>query len=106
MSNYTGYGTVTTNTSTDVVSCRGWVTLSAHLDSGTGTWTWEFKGPDGVWRSIIGGTDHVTAQVYTATNTVNVFFGTDVAVRGTGSSGTSPVWDWQIMSSPFNRSGH
>ena len=50
MSNYTSHGTITTNTTTDEVSCRGWATLSAHLDSGTGTWTWEFKGIDGVWR--------------------------------------------------------
>ena len=103
MSNFTGFGTVTTDVSTSSVSVCGWVTLSAHLDSGTGTWTWQFKGVDGVWRNIIGGTDFITSQAYTATNMVNVFFGTDVKVRGTGSSGSTPVWDWQIMSNPQNR---
>jgi len=103
MSNYKGYGTVETDTSTDDIACRGWATLSAHLDSGSGTWTWEFKGADGVWRTIYGGSDFVTAQSFTATNMINVFFGSDVRVRGTGSSGSSPVWDWQIMSNPNNR---
>jgi ribosomal protein L32E len=77
--------------------------LSAHLDSGSGTWTWQFKGVDGVWRSIYGSSDFVTEQVYTATNMVNAFFGTDTNVRGDASSGSSPQWDWQIMSNPRNR---
>jgi hypothetical protein len=102
-SNYEGYGTVTTDVSTASVSCRGWATLSAHLDSGTGTWTWEFKGPDGVWRQILGGSDSITVQAFTASNMVNVFFGNDVVVRGTGSSGSTPVWDWQIASNVANR---
>jgi hypothetical protein len=105
MSNYVGYGTLTTDASTADVTCRGWATLSAHLDSGTGTLTWEFKGADGVWRTIISGSDHVTAQVYTASNMVNVFFGDAVRVRATGSSGSTPVWDWQIMSNLSNRHG-
>ena len=105
MSNYVAHGTVTTDTSTEAVSCRGWVTMSAHKDSGTGTWTWEFKGADGVRRTILGGSDHITAQAYTASNMINVFFGSDVAVRGTGSSGSTPVWDWQIMSNLSNRDG-
>jgi hypothetical protein len=103
MSNFTGSGTITTNTQTDVVSCRGWATLSAHLDSGTGTWTWQFKGPDGVWRSVYAGSDGTTEQVFTATNMINVYFGTDVKVRGNATSGSSPQWDWQIMSNPSNR---
>jgi hypothetical protein len=77
--------------------------MSAHLDSGSGTWTWEFLGVDGVWRTILGQTDHITAETYTASNMVNAFFGTDVKIRGTASAGSTPVWDWQIMSNPFNR---
>ena len=103
MSNFTGYGTLATDASAAAVSVHGWATLSAHLDSGTGTLTWEFKGADGVWRSIYGGTDGTTVQAFTATHMANVFFGADVNVRATGSSGSSPVWDWQIMSSPANR---
>ena len=103
MSNYVAYGTLTTDASTDSASVRGWATLSAHLDSGTGTLTWEFKGADGVWRNIFGGTDNVTVQSYSASHMCNAFFGSDVNIRATGSSGSSPVWDWQIMSSPVNR---
>ena len=103
MSNFVGYATLTTNASTPSVSVHGWVTLSAHLDSGTGTLTWEFKGADGVWRSIYGGSDGVTEQAFTASHMANAFFGADVNVRATGSSGSSPVWDWQIMSSLANR---
>lgn len=102
-SNYQNYGTVTTDTSTDSVACRGWATLSAHLDSGTGTWTWEFKGPDGVWRSIYAGSDGTTEQAFTGSHMINVFFGGDVLIRGTGSSGSSPQWDWQIVSNVANR---
>ena len=102
-SNYQNYGTVTTDTSTSAVACRGWATLSAHLDSGTGTWTWEFKGPDGVWRSIYAGSDGTTEQAFTDSHMINVFFGGDVVVRGTGSSGSSPQWDWQIVSNVANR---
>ena len=90
-SNYVGSGTSNTNGSTVSVACRGWSTLSCHKDSGTGTWTWEFQGVDGVWS-------------FTASNMVNVFFGTDVSVRGTLSgSGSTPVFDWQIMGNPANR---
>ena len=104
MSNYTGYGTVSTDTSTASVKCRGWTTLCAHLDSGTGTWTWEFMGADGVWRVLYGAADNITAQAYTATHMVNIYFGSDVLVRGTGSSGSSPQWDWQILGNLANRS--
>jgi hypothetical protein len=34
---------------------------------------------------------------------INVYFGTDVKVRGNATSGSSPQWDWQIMSNPSNR---
>jgi len=104
-SNYVKFGTITTNTTTDEVSVRGWVSCTAHLDSGSGTWTWEFKGPDGVWRTIIGGTDMITAQVYTAANSINSFFGGGVKVRGNASAGSTPVWDWQIFGNPSNRGG-
>ena len=103
MSNYAKFGTLTANGSTDEVSVRGWATLSCHIDSGTGTMTWEFKGIDGVWRTIIAAVDNITPQVYTATNMLNVFFGTGVKVRGTLSAGSTPVFDWQIMSNPSNR---
>lgn len=104
MSNFVNSGTITGNTSTDWVSVRGWCTLSCHIDSGTGTMTWNFKGPDGVERGIIGGSDNITAQAYTASHMVNVFFGTDVKVRGTVSgSASTPVFDWQIMGSSWNR---
>ena len=98
------FGTVTTDTNTGAgVRVRGWATLSAHLDSGTGTWTWQFFGPDGVWRAIIAGSDSVTVQAYTTSNMINVYFGDDVLVRGNGTSGSSPVWDWQIISNRANR---
>jgi hypothetical protein len=103
MSNYTAFGSLETDASTDEVSCRGWVTMSAHLTSGAGTLTWEFLGLDGVWRTLLGQTDHITAEVYTTSNMINAFFGTDVKVRGTGSAGSSPVWKWQILSNPANR---
>ncbi len=103
MSNFTGYGTITTNAPTSAVICRGWATLAAHLGSGSGTWTWEFKGVDTVWRTIFAGSNSTTAMAFTASNMVNVFFGTDVAVRATASGGTAPVWNWQIMSNPSNR---
>jgi hypothetical protein len=103
MSNYVNTGTLITDASTASTACRGWATMSAHLDSGVGTLTWEFKGPDGVWRIIYGGSDNITSQAYTAAHMVNAFFGTDVRVRATGSAGTNPVWDWQVMSSPDNR---
>ncbi len=100
MSNYVKYGTLTTDTSTTGASVSGYVTMSAHLDSGSGTLTWEFKGPDGVWRTIYNGT---TAVSGTASHMNTVYFGCDVKVRATGSGGTSPVWDWQIMSAVANR---
>lgn len=102
---FTGFGTITTNTQTDEVTCVGWVTMSAHLASGTGTWTWQFKGPDGTWRNIIGGSDHITSQAYTATNMINTFFGGDVLVRADATSGSTPDWRWQIISTQYNRSG-
>jgi len=105
MSNFVSFGTLTTDTSTSATSCRGWATLAGYLDSGTGTLTWEFKGADGVWRIIVAGADNITPQAYTATHMLNVFFGNQVAVRATGSSGSTPVWDWQVMSNPSNRSG-
>ena len=103
MSNFTKYGTITGDTSTDWCSCRGWVTLSNHIDSGTGTMTWSFKGPDGVERTIIAGSDNITAQAYTASHMVNVFFGGDVQVRGTVSGSSTPQFDWQIIGSSWNR---
>ena len=104
MSNFKASGTITGNTSTDWVSCCGWTTLSLHIDSGTGTMTWKFKGPDGVERSIYGGSDNATEQVYTTSHMVNAFFADDVVVRGTVSSSSTPVFDWQIMANPWNRS--
>ena len=98
-----GFGTVTTDTVTEWVSCRGWATLAAHLDTGSGTWTWQFKGPDGVTRDIYGGADGTTVQSFTGTHMVNVYFGNDVTVRGSATSGSSPEWDWQIFSNVVNR---
>ena len=103
MSLYVNYGTLTTDTVTTDVICRGWATLSAHLDSGTGTFTWQFKGPDGVWRNIYAGADGTTLQAFTDTNMIDVYFGDEVRVRGSGSSGSSVVWKWQIMSNVANR---
>jgi len=108
ISNYIDYGTLTTDTDTATdsgrgTSCRGWATLSAHLASGAGTWTWQFRGPDGVWRSVYGGTDGTTEQVFTASHMVNVYFGDQVSVRANATAGTAPSWRWQIMSNPGNR---
>ena len=100
---HSGYGTVTTDTTTDEVTCSGFVTLSAHLDSGAGTWTWQFKGPDGVWRSLYGGTDGTVEQAFTDSHMVNAYVGNDVPIRGNATSGSSPQWDWQIISNPRNR---
>lgn len=103
-SNYVGFGTLNSDGSTDAVACRGWSTLSCHKDSGAGTWTWEFRGVDGVWRTIIGTSTSIAPFAFTVSNMVNVYFGTDVSVRGTLSSGAStPVFDWQIMGNPNNR---
>lgn len=97
-------GTITSDTTTDPVVCSGVATLSAHLDSGSGTWTWQFKGADGVWRDIYGGSDGTVLQSFTGSHMINVSFGNDVRVRGSASSGSSPEWDWQIISNPMNRS--
>ena len=91
-SNYVGSGTSNTNGSTVSVACRGWSTLSCHKDSGTGTWTWEFQGVDGVWRTILGTATSITPLSFTASNMVNV-----------SGSGSTPVFDWQIMGNPANR---
>jgi hypothetical protein len=105
-SNYVGFGRLSTNTSTPFVSCRGWTTLAMHIDNGTGTWTWEFKGVDGETRTILGSANNTSALVFTASNMVNVFFGSDVRVRGTlSSSGGTPRFDYQIMGNPSNREG-
>ncbi len=100
---FTNYGPITTDTTTDVVTCRGWVTLTAHLASGSGTWTWQFKGPDGTWRSIYGGSAFTTEQAFTASHMTNVYFGGDVLVRANATSGSSPVWAWQIIGDQDNR---
>ena len=103
-SNYVGFGTLTANGDTDEVSCRGWSTLSAHADTAGGaTLTWQFKGADGVFRNILGTSSSTTALAFTASNMVNVYFGTDVKIKGVLTSGTNPVWDWQIMGNPSNR---
>lgn len=99
---YIQTGTITTDTTTSVATCRGWVTLSAHLDSGSGTWTWQFQGPDGVWRSIYGGSDGTVEQAFTASHMINAYFGATVLVRGNASSGSTPVWDYQIMGDQDN----
>jgi hypothetical protein len=67
--------------------------------------TWEFKGPDDVWRTIYGGTDGQTAQVFTdVDHMINGYFANDVKVRGSLASGAgSPSFDWQIFSNPRNR---
>jgi len=104
MSNYVSYGTITGNTSTDWVSLCGWVTCACTGTWGGATITWKVKGVDGNEISIFGGADNITAQAYTVDHMINVFFGTNVRVRGTVSnkSGTTDL-DWQIMSSPLNR---
>ena len=100
-SNFVGHGTITTNTTTDEVSVSGWATLSAHY-TGAATTTWEFKGADGVWRTILAAVDNITPQVYTVSNMLNVFFGTGIKVRATISGNSTDVY-WQIMGNPSNR---
>jgi hypothetical protein len=93
-------GQITGNTSTDWVKVQGWVTCSVHFTGGTGTVTWNFRGPDKTERAIVAGSDNITAQAYTATHMVNFFFAAPVEVRGTASgTGSTPVLDWQIFSS-------
>lgn len=103
MSNYQAYGTISSVTTTDEVSCRGWVTLVGHLDAGTLSVTWQFKGADGVWRDIYAGSDNVTVQTYSASHMVNVFFGSDVRVRGNVTTATDLTFDWQILGNVANR---
>ena len=103
MSNFTGYGTVRADGNTDEFICRGWTTRSAHLDGGSGTWTWQFAGPDKEFRDIYAGGDGTTVQSFTATHMINVYFGGDVIVRGVASGSSSPTWDWQVMGSLANR---
>lgn len=99
-SKFVSHGNVTTNTQSDVVKVQGWVTLSAHLASGSGTCTWQFKGPDGTFRNLyINGTTQCTA---TATNMWTVNFADMVEVRADFTAGTTPNWDWQIFSNPHN----
>ena len=103
MSNYTGYGTIVGDTSTDWVSVCGWVTCIS-----TGTWdgatmTWKTKGIDGNEVSIFAGSDNLTEQAYTADHMVNFFFGTNTVIRGAVSGSGTTDLDWQIMSSPINR---
>ena len=99
MSNFVKHGTLTTDTPTDSSSVAGLVTCAAELDSGSGTLTWQFYGPDGVWRTVY---DGLTSRVYTGTHMFTVWFGDKVAIRAVGSASSSPVWDWQIMSNPAN----
>jgi len=107
---YVGSGTLTTATSSDSTEVAGYATLSGHLDSGTGTFTWEFKGPDGVWRNIflqgwVADGSAITSVVaaFTGSHVINVFFADDVLVRVTASSVSTPQFDWQVMSSPTKR---
>ena len=97
LTNYSAYGNIQSNTTTEWVSCRGLTTLTAHLASGAGTWTWQFQGVDGVPRTLYGGATGETAQVFTASNMVNVYFGGDVLVRGSATAGASPNWDYQLI---------
>jgi hypothetical protein len=103
MSNYTNYGTLTADGSTAWVAVRGWATLSAHYDSGTGTLVWEFKGPDGETRSLYGGSAGTTLQSFTANHMINQYFGGDCKVRVTLSSSSTPQIDWQVIGSVLNR---
>lgn len=100
---YEASGTLEDDGYTDAITVSGWATASAHYDSGTGTMTWQFKGPDGVWRSIYGGAGNTTEQAYTASHCANFFFGGDVQVRGELSSSSSPQVDWQLSGSSMNR---
>lgn len=102
-SNFQKFGTITTDTTTEAVVCSELATLTVHLESGTGTWTWQFKGADGVWRDLYGGADNTTLQQYNTSNMVNVAFGSDVQIRGVTTDSASVVWDWQILSNPRNR---
>jgi hypothetical protein len=104
MSLYTASGTLAADGNGDSARVQGWVTCTAHYDSGTGTITWEFRGPDGVWRSIYGGPGSTTEQVYTATHMANFFFGGDVSIRpALSGSASTPSIDYQIISDRGNR---
>lgn len=103
MSNYQGYGTISSITTTAEVAARGWVTVAAHDDAGTFSITWQFKGADGVWRDIYAGSDNATIQTYTAAHMANFFFGSDVLVRGNVTSASGLTLDWQILGNVANR---
>lgn len=104
MSNFTGYGTLTANGDGDAVQCSGFVTMTAHYQgAGTGTLKWQFKGPDGEWRDLYGGTDGETLQSFTGSHMINAYFADDTMVRANLSSASSADIDWQIFSNPRNR---
>ena len=103
MAKHQSSGQVTANGQTEAVTCNGYVTLTAHLSSGSGTWTWQFKGHDGVWRSIYGGNDGTIEQSFIGSHMINAYFGNDVEIRGSASASSGPEWNWQIISNPSNR---
>lgn len=102
---HVAYGTLTADGDTDEVYATGFVTCSAHYDSGTGNVTWKFKGPDGVERIIYAGATGETAQEdFTSSHMLNFYFADTVRVFATLDSSSSPQIDWQIMSNPRGRS--
>jgi hypothetical protein len=103
MSLYSTSGTITANGNSNSAIVRGWTTMALHIDGGTGTFTWQFKGPDGVWRSMYGGTDNITLHQYTANHMFNMFFGGDVRVRVVTSSASTLEADYQIIGNVSNR---
>lgn len=103
VSNFSGYGTLSANGSTDWISVAGFVTCVATGTWGGGTITWKLRGVDGNEISIYAGSNNTTEQAYTANHMVNFYVGTDVQIRGTLTGATAPDLDWQIMSSSINR---
>lgn len=102
MSNFTGFGELTANGNTDVVSVNLLVTMAATTSGGTpGSLAWEFKGANGVWTPIMAD-DGTTPLAGAAAMQFTKWFGNDVAVRGVLTGSTGATWVWQIMSNPCN----
>lgn len=97
-------GTFTGDGNSDPIYVCGWATAAVTLNSGTGTFTLQVDFMDGNgFVPIVAGDDNLTTQAYTATFSLNMFYGDEVRVRIVASSTSSPDADWVLKSNPKNR---
>lgn len=95
--------TITTDTNSDEIQVRGAVWVAAELTSGNGTLTWKYKHRNGTYYSLRGGSEGTTEQAFTSSHMVNFYFPETTTIRATASSGTTPNWEIQVVSSPYGR---